>query len=360
MAPRSGKRTAKAAAPAPEPKKRKADPLVKGLLDAICQADLSEGCRSMLVAAVPWCFSLDAEGKRHALQALVESWVSEVIDGVQERMTEAIKAMDSEVANAETRRREREENVPKAQAALAAVEEQAFCRSASANEAAKGVAAARECLAEANKTREKGEQTLAKANKDRQRLDKVLEEHLQPLKDPSLFKPSDAKRHAIALKPIAKELALDDSLQTALQSACFKAPGERGDFDRVVFDELETNMARRVDELGAIVERNNVTACDSAAAVAKAEKDLKAAEEAEKAALSELDSAKSKVEEARTAVSEAKAAVDNFDAELIATKVAREEKAACLENFKGYNVSCLEMLREQVKPPEGKAEQPAA
>jgi len=132
----------KAAAP-PEPKKPKLDPLMVGVMEGIKQAeDLPEDCREMLTAMVPNCFGTPAS-KRHESQAMVVSWIGEVLNGVRVKLQESHDAATSHVAGAGRTKEDLDSRVAEAKAALAASQEALVAREAAVSETAQRLEALR-------------------------------------------------------------------------------------------------------------------------------------------------------------------------------------------------------------------------
>merc|ERR1712150_191460 len=78
------------------------------------------------------------------------------------------------------------------------------------------------------------------------------------VKEDNGFDAKGAKIHTKQIMRLAKKLGLEDSLLTALPSACAAMPSRRGSFDKMVVNELESifqaKFAALVEEMNAEAE----------------------------------------------------------------------------------------------------------
>jgi len=333
-----------------EAKKPKLDPLLTGVVDAIRQAEgLTEACRSMLTAGVPGCFATPAD-ERHEHQAMMISWISRIMDGVKSKLQEAVDTADADEAVADEKKKELEVKVEEAKAALSAEGEAVTAKEASLKEASDAAAAAKTELREREAAQRQAGAGVEKAAKEKAALDNVLEQDVAFLKKEEGFDPKEAAKHMKTLVPIAKRMGIDESLMVALQPAAAKLPAERGAFDNMVLGELEGAIQKKADELGEQLKAAEPAREEQAAAVSAAKSSLEAAEETRTAAATALTTAQAQQSQAADALKDAESALQAFTKERKTAVTAREEKAAALQNFIGYNVECFQMLCNKAAP----------
>mmetsp|Transcript_64887 Transcript_64887/g.145832 ORF Transcript_64887/g.145832 Transcript_64887/m.145832 type:complete len:371 (-) Transcript_64887:360-1472(-) len=349
MAPKTNKRASKASAAPPAKKAKQADPNLVGVLDGLKQAeDLPASCRAMLEAAMPAALAT-APADRHQLQATVVAWVEKVFAGVETKLKEAVAAAATEASSAEETQAQLTEKVSvakaqaEAKAATVAEQESALSAAVGVVKDAKGKVAA------AQKAQKASDAELAHASDDKQKLEAVVAEHLTYLKTEEGFDSKQATAHMKQLKPIAKQLKLDDSLLTALPSAAAQVPSKRGEFDRMVMGQLEAGIQGRVDELDGLIKNGETIGAERAGAVATAQRELEEAEGAENRAKEAVAAAKAEQKAAVDAVSAAEADLASGLEKNSAVLSAKEAKAFSLGNFKDYNLACFHILRDQVE-----------
>lgn len=357
MAPKSNKRTTKAAAPAA--KRAKQDPNLVGVLDALKQAeDLPPDCRAMLEAGAPACL-VTPPGERHELQAKMVSWIETVFTGIEAKHQEAVRKANEEVEAATAKKTELEGKVAESKAAADAKVAVVTEKSDAVATAIGAVKEANAKLSAAQKAQKSGDAELTHAGEAKKKLEAAIADHLTYLKAEEGFDSKQATAHMKKLNPIAKQLKLDESLLTALPSACAQVPSKRGEFDRMVMDQLEAGIQGRVDELDATLKSGESAAAERAAAVATAQREVEEAVEAEKNASSALASAKVEEKDASDAMKMAQATLDDGCTALATVTSAAEKEALGLDNFKNYNVECFTILAKQEAEAE-KAEKEAA
>mmetsp|Transcript_5284 Transcript_5284/g.12557 ORF Transcript_5284/g.12557 Transcript_5284/m.12557 type:complete len:381 (-) Transcript_5284:52-1194(-) len=351
MAPAKGKRGApKSPATSPRQKKPKRDPLLSGVVDGIKQAkDLPESCRAMLAAVAPGCLTTP-QSERHESQSEVTAWIGQVLEGVRAKLQEAYDA----AAQAEAENDEKEEagrkKVLDTKASLAEREKEVGEGEARLNEAKQAVAAAKSRLKERLQAETSGNARLTEAEKEKTELEKGLSESIEFLKTQEGFEVTKAQQCINALWPAAKRLGLDESLVLALPAAAEKPPSSRGPFDQMVLKQLETSVRSKVSDLVAELAAGADGRSQRAAAVAVAEGEVKAAEEAHGAADAAFSAAGEERRRAAAAAEEAESAVEQLARERGPAVEVRDAKKAALDNFTSYNVECFNMLRDRQVP----------
>merc|ERR1719270_3261287 len=109
--------------------------------------------------------------------------------------------------------------------------------------------------------------TLSDTRTENEELNGALQGSICALTDVELFKAEDVSKHVNLLVPLASRLALDDSLLTALPSACAGAPDKRGSFDNMVIDQLRAHLDKRLTVLQEILGKAAGAIQEHAAAV---------------------------------------------------------------------------------------------
>jgi len=351
MAPRGSKRAGQGAA-AEASKKPKLDSMMVGVVNALQQAsELPEDCRTMLEASVPGCFSPPAN-ERHELQRLMVKWIGETIERVEARLRQAVDDEDAKVANAEATNAEAEKAVSDAKGILETKETDLSANKTASIEAAQAVKSAKAGLTEAQVAQKKGDASLAEAGKRKEEYEGALKDHVGFLKEDDGFDANSAKTHTTQVMRIAKKIGLDDSLLTALPSACATTPSRRGSFDKMVVSELESSFQSKV---AAVTEEMNTGAeatANRSAAVAAAEQGVQAAEDAQKDADAALAAAQTAQGEAAVGLREAEKGSKAKAAEKAAAEELKKNAEQVLENFIGYNVLCFNTLRDKASKAE--------
>jgi len=352
MAPKSTatKSTKRAATQVPTPdrkdKKAKLDQFMVGVVDALSKAsDLSEDCRAMLVAGVPGCLGTPASD-RHELQATMVAWIGQVMDGIEAKLQASIDSTDAETAEARAKKEDLDDKVATAQATLDSTAEAVSAMATKLAQSSRDAVSAKEKLVKSQEDQRKGDASQVELGKQKQVLQAAVDENVKYLTTEEGFQAVQAKTHMNTLKPMAKRLGLDESLLTALPSACVQLPSQRGTFDRMVVEQLEKGIRARMEELEGQLQAGAPASAERAAVVEAAQKEETAAGEAQKQASTELAQAEAELTAAKAAQTAAKAAVKEYAPELEQVTAARSERETALQGFKGYNVECFKMLRD--------------
>jgi len=334
---RGTKRSAMAQA-APEQKKPRADPNLAGVLEAIEKAEaLPEGCRALLAAVAPNCFTAPG-GERHEHQATLVSWIGDALDGVRARLQEAVDEASSEAAGADGTKGSLESSVSAAQAALVAAMEGVVAERAASAEASEGVSVAKAKLSEAQAAQDQAAHKAEELRKERE----ALEAALKLGKEEDCF---DAQQLTAALVATAQQLGLEPSLVVALPAVCAKPPSERGTFDAAVLQQVEAGIEAKVRELSAELEAASSSEDERRAAAEAARGGLLAAEQRSQAAMQQLEAAEARKGQAEAAFGEAEAAVEAFVQGRAPEEESRRQKVAALQSFTDYNLACFAVLR---------------
>merc|ERR1719336_188822 len=126
--------------------------------------------------------------------------------------------------------------------------------------------------------------TLTDTRVEKEEVDGAMQGSICALRDVELFKAEEVPKHVNLLVPLAKRLALDDSLLTALPSACAGAPDKRGSFDNMVIDQLRQHLDKKFAVLQETLDKAAAAIKEHAAAVAAAQEGLDGASSAQQSA----------------------------------------------------------------------------
>merc|ERR1712151_749780 len=100
--------------------------------------------------------------------------------------------------------------------------------------------------------------------------------------------------------------------------------------------------------MGQQLEQSAPAAEERAEATRVAEEELKSAQAKNTDCAGKLKNAQDREKEASESLSASKAAVASYSPEYQKSTEAKNVAAAALENFKSYNMSCFETLRDKV------------
>jgi len=343
MAPKKGTKRTDSKAAVPAAKKPKADPMVAGVVEALEQAaDLPEGCRKMLVACMPHCFGTPND-ERHACQEDAVRMIGEVLQGVETTLQKAADDEGAKVTDIEASKTGLQAAVTEAETALAAAAEDVKSKTATLAEAAKAMQAAKASVKDAESAQRAGDASFQQAQQSKAALDKGIETDLRAI----LEGEGAPEQHYQALLPLLTDLGLDESLMSALPSSCKKAAADRGAFDSMVLEQLGARLKEQAASLAKTVEEGAPAAKERASVVEGARAEFDVAVEAQKKAADALEGARAGERAAADGVKAAAQRLAAFEPEYNQATKVRDEKAAAVENFRAYNVTCFEQLRNQ-------------
>jgi len=342
------KRCAQPPAVQPETKRAKLSPLVAGVAEAMGKAkNLSKSCHEMLIAGLPGALETPAS-ERHDHQATIISWVGEVLSEVHEEFKSNLASAEEALVAADRTKGELEDNLSEARAVLAQRHEAVKAQQGKLASCSEAVQAAKACLCEAQRAEAEFNDSLAETREEMDTLDGALQGSIRSLVEAEIFRAEEVAGHLSVLTPLARRLALDDSLLMALPSACICSPDRRSSFDSMVIDQLQAGLSKRVTELTEILDRAKATVDGHAAAVASAQQGVHGASNELQSIAAQLVEAQSEHFQASEAVAAAEAAGHAHASELSVATEARDKGAVELQNFEGYNMECFNTLRNKV------------
>jgi hypothetical protein len=288
-------------------------------------------------------------------------WIGETIEGVEAQLRQAVDDEAANVAKAEAAKAEAEHAVSDAKEILEAKDADLTANKTAHVDAAQDVFIAMEGLTEAQAAQKKGDAPLEQARKVKEEFEGALKDHVGYMKEDNGFDAKGAKIHTNQIMRLAKKLGLEDSLLTAIPSACATIPSRRGCFDKMVISSLESSFQAKV---AALVEEMNADAeatAKRAAVVTAAYFFLQAAEDVHDHAEAAVATAQKAQAEAAAGLRKARKDSKAKAAEQTAAEELKKHAEQVLENFVGHNALCFSTLRDRVsKPAEDPSPAPAA
>eukprot|EP00928_Gymnodinium_smaydae_P011255 TRINITY_DN14176_c0_g3_i5.p1 TRINITY_DN14176_c0_g3~~TRINITY_DN14176_c0_g3_i5.p1 ORF type:complete len:392 (-),score=125.80 TRINITY_DN14176_c0_g3_i5:309-1484(-) len=355
MAPRKGVAAKRGATEtkASVAKKQKEDPNIKALKDAIHRASaLPESCRKMLLEIASGdSLALPVESRSETHHALIQL-LQKALDGVVEQLQEALSSETQTVTNVEAALAELDtqckDKTHTAEDAMAVLE----AKRVELDDAKKVEADASAALAEKQKEQSSRETSLQELQKKKESLVKAIDVDFKAILEGAWKDDEDGKDANAcyeALLPVAKELALDDSLMTALPATCAKKAAERGDFDMMVTEQLSKCLQEKLTALQKEIEEAQPALQSGAEDIQTAQSVVSEAAEKTQSATNAMQEAQGLQVSAATEAKAAAAAVSQKNVELRKAEKARGAAEGELECFKTHNVKCFEHLRDRTE-----------
>lgn len=191
----------------------------------------------------------------------------------------------------------------------------------------------------------KGRRQLLQAKKSltqtrhcKEQVESILERDVQAIVE------GRAGAHYKNCLPILDSLGLDDSLITALPSACVKPPAERGPFDTMVVTQLETSFSNKVASLTSALVEEEAAHQARVAALEAASTHLTESKDVLRRAQDVLGAMQCKEREAIDALKAAQAAIEQYEPEYKRTTEVRDARGEALNHFRHYNLGSFKML----------------
>jgi len=217
---------------------------------------------------------------------------------------------------------------------------------------------------------------LTKKEAELEKVKTVMNDHFMVLKNgvdwpDKKEQEAGEKKHLGSIASTLKHLHADTSLMSALESALVKKPADRGPFDTMAIDQLETILTGKVSEHETFINNADALKAEKTAAVAAAETNLANCESGKTGSEEALDAAKKAQKDAQTALKEATKAVHTQEKAVEEAKSTATDADTSSEDAK-KNVEAFDFLKsrpskapepepveveEEAAPP---AEEPAA
>jgi len=323
-------------------KKQRVDPTMKAVMDGLrMSTEASEASKNMLVAALPNVIGM-ATNERHACQDAVIKMIDDVLAGVEAKLTAASAEEVAKVQVFEDKQKTLEAALEEAQTVFTTAEEMTGAKLVALKETQGKAKEAHSTLSEKQDLQKAGDEDFERVTNKKKEIDIGIGEHFAAI-DAGVVE--DLKSHFKALQPLLAELPLEDSLKGALQSSCAKNKADRGGFDAMVLQQLETQLKERAAKVEADLQELTPAATVRAQEVVAAQVAADAATAAQETAAEELATAKESQATAKEAVRVAKEVLATYQPEYKEATTARDEKAMEIDNFKVHTMGCYGILK---------------
>lgn len=307
----------------------------------------SDTCRAMLVTAAPAAFKVP-KNERHENQEALIRMVREVFENEKARWESRVADANSELEKATA---ERTEKVDAKDAADGKLKEQKDIVKSKLEAQTKAMEVVDECMEEhraALTLLKKAETEKGKLVKT-QEHDLSVEELIKGLKAGSYENPKELKAHVASVTELIVNFGAEEAFVKTLPKILRSKPEERGSFDEIALQQLDTyvathlsSLSSKIEDANKIVEEHTVatTAWDAAVEVAQDKK--RESDEALNAATTEQEQLQDALNHARKIVKEHTASVKNRDANLAKQQCGLQVVEGVLE--------AIDFLQEYVAP----------
>jgi len=303
------------------------DPVLASIADEIMQAeDIPDRCRSMLVAALPFCLNVPAD-ERHEIQAAAVDMLQQTLSTKKSFMESSVATEELKLQTLQASQSELANSVTAAEVTLMSQKDTAEAAKLLLADATTAVSASFSTLTERRAEQKSSSAKLEHTQAEKTALESAFEAHFKPMKEGA------AGEHFKGLEPLLKNLDVESSLVIALPSVCSKSVEARGSFDNVVLEELEKGLHAKIAALGAAVAAETPTsvACETAAYAAQEEYDAK--KDTQKQAAGEFEAAQKEQSERALALTKAQQAVEELQPQMNAVTEVMEQAKQALEAF---------------------------
>eukprot|EP00929_Paragymnodinium_shiwhaense_P032298 TRINITY_DN17929_c0_g1_i1.p1 TRINITY_DN17929_c0_g1~~TRINITY_DN17929_c0_g1_i1.p1 ORF type:complete len:386 (+),score=186.95 TRINITY_DN17929_c0_g1_i1:74-1159(+) len=293
-------------------------------------------------------------GERHAFQETGLTMIESALKDVEAAAAKEVEDVQAKLAN-------RDQDLAGREAAIGtAAREEASKIGEAANKAAdltivgNELKHAEDALKQAADAQKAGDAPAAKLEAKLAKLEAAQKDSLAPALSAAL-----TRKEGLELDKVLLKAGVEASIVNSLLNSTTKAPEERGDFDKVVLSNVESDIATKMQELKAEIDKEAPGKTERAAAKDKAQAAYDAAKEKRDAAKAALTEAEKAVKAAQKALADAKSKVSGFSKEMKAAETgitAAQKKLAALREGP---IALFATLKARTPPPPP-AEEPAA
>jgi len=341
-APKAPKKTDGTSAEA----KEKAELVKQALLEA---AVLQDSVKNMLAGAVLHSLVYYADC-RHETQTKVVGMVGSALDTMEKALEVAITEAQTKLDEAKEGETTKKEDLTKAEEALEALSKAKEEKEQEWKDVELASRKASDVVFDAKAAEQKGNTEFTKAEGKKSLLETVMKDIYTPIKEGTAENlPKMIKSLMSKLKEFS--FPMDGGLLETAPAALAKAKEDRGDFDKVVFEQLDSEFEKIVAKFDTILEEGGPGKAERAAAVEKAEADLAAAEEALKKADEEYASAVAAKKEGEATLKAAKKAAKEAGPLLKKCTSDLKDANAKLDEFKESPLAAYKFLADRSTPP---------
>jgi septal ring factor EnvC (AmiA/AmiB activator) len=361
MAPAT-KRASTSTAGAPPAKKHQAVPRAK--LTSVAKAlKATESYPQSVVTLLSQNVDLSlgvAKEERHDFQSKFVDMIAEVLDSVQKALEQKIADAESKISQADSEKEKREAAVKEATLAVEALTEALKAAESALQDACQKHEDSQKALTAAKQEQEAGDASLHSASNKKDTLEILLKDSFEPVKTGSLEEPK-VKGAIAALTKAGKEFSFDHFLITSFGSALTKPSAERGNFDVLVVDQLESALKHQIELFSSQLTEGAAGLEERAAKVATAATDLEAVVDAKKAAENAVADTKKQLKEAQQVEKASNKLLKQLGPELktVQTELA-ELKNASSDFLAGPYADFKELAERSIHPAVVEASNPPA
>jgi len=315
------------------------------IADALKASDLPPVVVKTLRSIVSSCLSGYA-GERHAFQETGLGMIDTALKSIE-------AAAVADVAKLQAQVNDRDAELARREAAISsAAREEASRIGAAAGKKAdltiigSDIKHAEENLKTCSDAQKAGDAASVKLEGKLEKWDKTKKDLFAPAAEAAL-----SKKQAADLDKALLKLGMDQSLVNSLATSSTKTPEERGEFDKVVLQNVEADIAAKMGELQAGIAAEAPGKAQRAAVKDKAQADYDAAKAKKDAAAAAVREAEKAVTAAGKDLSDAKEKVAHFAKEFKSIEASLAAATKKLEGLRTGPVALFATLKTRTAPP---------
>jgi len=320
----------------------------RALANEECIIPGPESCRAMLMAVASAALKIPKE-ERHENQNAVIEIMREIFATEKGRWATKVAEANSVVDAATTKRTEKVTEKDAADAELRAQKNEVCSKMESQASAMEVVQECEEVVQSAHTKHADAHALQQKLIKEQEHVHAVLET-VKALKDGSCEDPKELKRNLAAVTSLFKGMAADEGFTKVLPQVLGRKPSERGSFDELALQQLDSYVENHLSSLGSKIEAAGVDVKDHAVEVTAWEAAVELAQEKKcdsDEALKGAEEKQAQLEEAlasaRKVLKEHTAVLKNRNSDLAAEQVGlQKSEDVC---------TSLDFLQEYTTPP---------
>eukprot|EP00933_Yihiella_yeosuensis_P073569 TRINITY_DN82283_c0_g1_i1.p1 TRINITY_DN82283_c0_g1~~TRINITY_DN82283_c0_g1_i1.p1 ORF type:complete len:387 (+),score=152.30 TRINITY_DN82283_c0_g1_i1:127-1287(+) len=350
------KRTSTASASAAA-KRAKKDDTMKKCQEIACSLTIAQksgmpaSVTTLLASVLPHCLPVFKD-ERHEFQNSLLEMIQKTLDSAQQALSAEVASAEEVVNGGDDERQRRETAVATSLQALLDSQEAHKAKQAAKPEKLEALKLASDSLKDSQAKQKSGDHDALVLESGKQALERAIADLLTPLKEGT-----GGKRQLQALAKQLHASSLEDSLIEAVELPLNKKPDTRGNFDKVVLEQVDTQIAEKLAALTSKLAAEAPAREARAAEVKAAQDNYDACKAASDTAAEELKCAKEAEAAAKTALAAAKESSKNHTQELLDAASHLDSARKNLENFRsGVLVAFEELLGRTAPVPEAETE----
>ena len=286
------------------------------------------------------------EDRRHEAQIRYVGMVSNVCQGIMDKLQGSVDAASAEAARIKQSKSDLECKVTESDAALQAAAAHATECKLKLADATKVVLTAKAACGDKEKLQQEGDAAYQAAKAEKAALEQALAEDFRLLRDGDV-EGETAQVHYDKLEGLAGNIGLETSLMTALPTCMVKKPADRGSFDAMVVAQLQDKLAKRIADLADTIQSGEPSSRARQEAVDAAKRNRDAAKQAQQEAAEALQAATDNQQECEKSKAATALALEQHEPHLNAALKTLADKEAERDAFRDYNLACFKMLEHR-------------